>query len=239
MWPCTKTVSSRLLLGSASAPYLVELGSRELTNTWYAPSHCSTLQCVSVCWNYGIQIKRFIGEWKSERMNEWMNERTKTRTNNKAGVRIPIVRPGPPNVQSKYIILPVFFSDVVGCFEDFMPIFQPYRDSETGDNHSGIVAARPGIEPRSSYCSASQEFTTTPPVLLVFFSGILANRCLASSATVIVGPKRELEVSVGNSSFSRLNNNDCVAISYQTQKIAATRPGIEPLTSSLLRKPRA
>ena len=94
-------------------------------------------------------------------------------------------------------------------------IFHPYRDLEAGDNHSGIVAARPGIEPQTS-CSASQElnhYTTTAPV---FFFGILANRCFASSAIVIVGPKRELEVSVGNSSFSRLNNNDCVAISYRT-----------------------
>ena len=41
--------------------------------TWYAPSHCSTGQSVSVCSHYGIQIKRFIGEWQSEWMNEWMN----------------------------------------------------------------------------------------------------------------------------------------------------------------------
>ena len=38
-----------------------------------------------------------------------------------------------------------------------LEIFHPYRDLEAGDNQSEIVAARPGIEPRTS-CSASQEF---------------------------------------------------------------------------------
>ena len=54
VWPCTKTVitafprsTSIWPLGSASAPYLVVLGSRELTNTcrdhWtYMPSTCYT-----------------------------------------------------------------------------------------------------------------------------------------------------------------------------------------------------
>ena len=38
-----------------------------------------------------------------------------------------------------------------------LAIFQPYLDSEAGDNQSlKIQVARPGIEPRSS-CSASQE----------------------------------------------------------------------------------
>ena len=37
-----------------------------------------------------------------------------------------------------------------------LEIFHPYRDFEAGSNQSEIVAARSGIEPRTS-CSASQE----------------------------------------------------------------------------------
>ena len=71
-------------------------------------------------------------------------------------------------------------------------IFHPYRELEAGDNHSGIVAARPGIEPQT-YCSASQElnhYTTT-----AFFRdsrkslfGKLGNRnCLAKTRTRCIG----------------------------------------------------
>ena len=75
---------------------------------------------------------------------------------------VPTIRLRPPNVHSKYIILPVF--------------------------------------------------------------GILTNRCLASSASVIVGQKRELEVLVGNCSFSRLNNNDCVAIVMILSSLSLKNP---------------
>ena len=49
-------------------------------------------------------------------------------------------------------------------------------------------------------------------ILPVFFSGILLNRCLASSGSIIVGPNRELEVPVGNCSFSRLNNKIAIVM---------------------------
>ena len=106
-----------------------------------------------------------MNEW----MTEWMHER-KNERKIKLGCGIPIIRPRPPNVYSKYIILPVFLLLVVFRIYAALVIFHPYSDLEAGDNHSGIVAARPGIEPQTS-CSASQElnhYTTTAPV---FFSG--------------------------------------------------------------------
>ena len=54
-----------------------------------------------------------------------------------------------------------------------LEIFHPYRDLEAGDNQSEIVAARPGIEPRTS-CSASQELNhciiAAPNVLSVILN---------------------------------------------------------------------
>ena len=55
---------------------------------------------------------------------------------------------------------------------------------------SGVVAARPGIAP-GPLTPQAKSLTTTPHCPW-FFSGILANRCLASSATVIVGPMYRL-----------------------------------------------
>ena len=172
----TSLALSKWSLGFASVPYLVVLGKYEPSYTRYAPSHCSTLQCVSFCWHYGMQIKRFIGEC----MNEWMNERTKNRTNNKVWVSHSDYPPKTAKRSKQIYYSAWFFFSCCWLLWGFMPalvIFQPYRDLEAGDNHSGIVAARPGIEPRTSW-SASQElnhYTTATPG--VFFFGILANRC--------------------------------------------------------------
>ena len=143
-----------------------------------------------------MQIKRFICEWKSKRMNEWMNTRTKKRTNNKVGVshsEFPIIRPRPPNVHSKYITACFFLLLVVLRIYAALVIFHPYRDLEAGDNHSGIVAARPGIEPRP-LAPQAKSLNTTPPLLLFFrdsrksLFGQLGNRyCWAKTRTRGIG----------------------------------------------------
>ena len=47
-----------------------------------------------------------------------------------------------------------------------LEIFHPYRDLEAGDNQSEIVAARPGIEPRT-FAPQAKSLTTTLSLLLM------------------------------------------------------------------------